>query len=247
MRRATLAAVLIGLAIGPVLAVPPAPFADRPPEQLAADAFDAPYGRLLVAEFGRILRLNADADCLRSRAIATSDLETHARDVLVRNGARMLGIYSDLLDGATLEAALTRRAGPKAKADFEGLRTDPDVVRHGELAEPAKLAALADQIAQTLDRRALLARLRLRPMLAPTSTGNESLLRANPARESSEAAERFLKSRDSPALRRWLELQNALADAAREFESHESVTSVGPIQLMPDLPLDLERLCIGRR
>jgi len=220
----------------------PAEFVERAPSELAALAFDTEYGRLIVAEFGKILRASADQECLRSRAIDPAALEAPGHELLVRNGARMLEIYDTLMDGGKFEAAFAARAGKNAKAEYVRLRRDPDVRRLQEISEPERLAELADKISETLDRNAVLANLRLTKMVSPLSTGY--LIDRSPAEKSAIAQERFLESNKSPSLKRWMELQEALVHAIEEAQDRESFLKMGPGQMMPDAVRDLAALCV---
>ena len=127
-------------------------FADRAPAEFVNAAFSAEYGRKVVAEFGRILRASANAECLRSRAIDPDSMEEHARAVLVAGGTRMYAAYFALLDAGKLEAALAALAGQTASSEFTRLRSDPDVKRLLELDEPGRLAGVVLKVAENVDR-----------------------------------------------------------------------------------------------
>ena len=244
MKRAVLAMTLC-LAAGAVHAQLPALFTGRSPVQMARASFDSEYGQLMAAELGRIVRLSADPDCLKSKGIEPAEIDLQARELLVRNGTRILEIYAGLVGSQKLDAALARHGGPNAKADVERLRNDPDVRRYNDLMEPAKFAQFADFVAETIDRRVMLSRLGLLRRLAPIGSANAALLRANPEERSIDNTEDFVKSRNSPAVRRWRELEDAMALAALEIREDERIPRLGPIQITPDLPADLANLCVA--
>lgn len=246
IRRLILAALCLPFA-APARGQIPAELVERSPPQLAGDAFASNYGLAIVAEFGRILRASADAECLKSKALDAERLTERGRVTLLRHGARMLAIYGTLFDTARYEAVLAERAGPKAKAEILRLRADPEVKRLLALYEPAKLAAIVDNVAETIDRYALIARIRLARQLSPLATGNAELLGANPTDRSVEEVERFLKGRKSAALKRWLELEQASHDAATRSSDRDAIQRLGPRQLAEGLDADLAELCIGAR
>lgn len=197
-----------------------------------------------MAEFGRLLRASADAACLQARGIDPASLESRGHDLLVRNGTRMLEVVASVVDAARMRAAFTARTGPGGTAEFIALRNDPDVKRYAGLAEPAKLARLADHIAENIDRHSLLARLGLKRSLSPVASGDERLLNASPEDSSLEAAEAFREKTGSAALRRWIELQDAAGDAYADATDQETAMRFGPAQMTPSLPEDLAAVCI---
>ena len=215
---------------------------DRSPPQLAREIFDAKYGQLLVAEFGRILRDSADAECLRSRALDPASLEARGHELLVRAATRFLEIAYDLIDPVKFEAAVAKRAGKNAKAELAALRKDPDVHRYLELSKPSALAKLANQVAENIDRHALLRRIPLKRGLSPLGTGNMTLLQAGEDLEN--ATDRFLESRTSPSFKRFLEIGEAIAEAMQEATNQEAFLRMGPVQLTPGVEAGLADLCI---
>ena len=225
----------------------PSGYADRTPAQLARDAFDSDYGRLLVAELGGILRESADAECLRSRAMDGAVLEARGRDLLVRNATRFFQVGVDLIDPVKFEAAVAEHAGKNAKGELAALRADPDVKKYLELSEPATFAKLADQVAEQLDRHALLRRIQLKRPLSPLGTGNVALLQAS--EDLAEKAERFLDAQTSARFKRWLEINEAMVEALERATDREAFLRMGPIQMIPGAEADFAELCVfaGRR
>ena len=243
LNRLCLAAALAGLCAAAHSEVPE-PFADRSPAQLARDAFDAEYGRMLVDEFARVLRASADDACLAAKGIDPTSFEARGQEVLVRSGTSMLEFANSVVDAARMEAVFAERTGPSGKAELILLRNDPDVKKYLELAEPGKRARMADHIVETINRHALLARLGLKRNLSPAATGDERLLNANPDEDSIEAAEAFRESRNSLALRRWVEIEDATGEAYAEATDVETMKHFSASQITPTLPADLAALCV---
>ena len=241
-RRAS-AALLLAFAAGAPAQVPD-DLIDRRPKPLVQDVLNSPYGRLLVAEFGRVLRDSAKPECLAERGLRPEQLEARGRDLLATSGAIMLDLVLSLIDGKKLEAEFRARAGERARAELVRLRDDPDVKKYLKLTEPAKLSKLANQIVETVDRHALLARAGLVRRAAPVSTGNEALLRADPEEKSLEDAERFVLQSQSPRLKRFVDIQVALAEAYQAATDHSLMIKIGPSQMTPNVPGDLQKLCV---
>jgi hypothetical protein len=225
----------------------PPELAERSPAELAREAFAAPYGRALVAEFGRILRESADPGCLYDRNVNPASLETHARAILVRNGTRMLQAVDQLVDGGRMRAVFDARAGEEAKKEFGRLRADPDVRRYIELNDRAKLARVADRITETVDRHLMLAGVRLAKRISPLASGDAALLKQNPGEQAVEEVERLIKRSSSPRLKRWLELQEAIGVAFKESFDQQGMVKLGPRELTPGAVADVARLCVFRQ
>ncbi len=245
VRHAALA--LLACCAGVASAQIPDDLLDRRPNILAQDVFASPYGRLLAAEFVSVLRESADPPCLAAKGLHSAQLEARARETLVRSGALMLQLAAGMVDGAKLEAEFEKRAGPGGRADMVRLRGDRDVKDYLRLSEPAKLARLANNIVEMVDRHALLARLGLKRHVSPIATGNVPLLRADPEEKSLEAADQFVKERKSANLARFLEIQVALAESFREATDAEALLKAGPAQMTPNVPGDLEKLCVLKK
>ena len=194
-----------------------------------------------------MVRESADAKCLADKGLRAAQLEARSRELLVRSGALMLQLAAGMVDGAKLEAEFARRAGPKGRADIVRLRGDRDVRDYLKIAEPAKLSRLANNIVEMVDRHVLLARLGLKRNISPLATGNVPLLRADPEEKSLEAADRFVRESKSANLSRFLEIQVALAESFREATDAQTLLKAGPAQLTPNVPGDLEKLCVLRK
>ena len=245
LRRPALALLLF--AAGAAGAQIPDDLLDRRPNILAQDVFRSAYGQLLVAEFVSVVRESADPQCLAAKGLRPAQLEARSREMLVRSGALMLQLAASMVDGAKLEAEFEKRAGPGGRADIVRLRADRDVKDYLKISEPAKLARLANNIVEMVDRHALLARLALKRHVSPLATGNVPLLRADPEEKSLEAANTFVNDRKSAGLSRFLEIQVALAESFREATDTEALLKVGPAQMTPNVPGDLEKLCVLKK
>ena len=240
------ATVVIGLTLlaEPAHAQVPPGYIDRPPAQLASDAFASAYGRLLVGEFGKMLAESADRGCLRDKGIAVDSLERRGSEILVRNATKYLEISFELVDKTRFESALVAHTGSNALAEIDQLKTDPLVKKYNDLIEPAKLAAVVDVVTENVGRHALLEGIQLSKGPSPLMTGDLRLLRANPRGESLENADRFLQDNPTPELKRWDELTQALVLAFEEAVDRDAILKLGPIQFTPNLPADLAAVCV---
>jgi len=221
----------------------PVEMLDRPPGQIVRETFDSEYGRLIVAEFGRLLRLRADPQCLRSSGIDPGELDVLGGDLLLRNGTRNLEIHAGMIDAAKFDAALSARAGKNAKAELARLKQDPDVKKLIELGEPERLARLAEHITEILERVALLAGIKFPKPISPIA-GNSALLDASPVEKSMMAQERFIESRNTPQVERWVQLQEAAFEAYEKAFDRERYIPMPPRDEMPEALADLARLCV---
>lgn len=251
MRESSRAIWVFSLALlaGAAHAEFPAGYMERTPAQLARDAFDSDYGRLLAAELGRILRESAEPECLRARAIEPAMLEARGRELLVRNGTRLLETDIRLVDAAKFEAVMASLAGKNAPAELAALRDDPDVRKYLELLEPALRATLADFITEAVDRYVLMAGIRMKTQVSRLSTGKKEFFDADPSEKAAEEAERFAESRESARLARWLEIQKAILEAQQQASDRETFLRMGPMDMTPGAQADFADLCVfaGRR
>lgn len=191
-----------------------------------------------------MVRESADAKCLAERGLKPAQLEQRARELIQRSGALMLQLAAGMVDGAKLEAEFEKRAGKSARGELVRLRGDRDVKEYLKISEAAKLSRLANNIVEVVDRHALLARLGMKRHVSPLATGNVPLLKADPEEKSLEDANRFVSESKSANLKRFLEIQVALAESFREATDTQALLKLGPTQLTPNVPGDLEKLCV---
>jgi len=218
---------------------------EHTPAEMARDAFAADYGRLLAAEFGRILKESADADCLQQKKLDAEQLAQRGRELLVRTGTRILDTYWRMYDTKRFEAALATHGGVNAKAEIIRLRKDPDVKKLLDLYQPGKLATVADSVTEVVDRYVLLNRIKLMRRISPTASGDDRLLRANPSEKSADDAERYLKQGKSAQVKRWVALEEAMMKATEQSMNREAMMKLGPSQLAEGLGAELAALCIS--
>jgi hypothetical protein len=223
----------------------PVELREHTPEQLAREAFASDYGRLIAAEFGKILRESADADCLQAKKLDDAQLDERGRALLVRQSARIFDTYWKLYDTKRFEVALATRGGVNAKAEIIRLRKDPEVKKLLDLYQPGKLATVVDSVAEIVDRYTLLRRIKLKRRISPLAPGNESLLRANPSEQGADAVERFLKQNKSAQVKRWLALEEAMLKATEQSMDRNAMAKIGPSQLAAGLDAELAELCVA--
>jgi hypothetical protein len=220
---------------------------DLPTPALMREAFATEYGRLISAEFAAVLARSADPACATRKDLDLRGLEAPARDILERRGARMFDLLRRAHDGGRFEATLAAIAGSGAKAEFVRLRDEPAVRRLLELHKPARHAEIVDRVAENVDRYVLLNRVPLQGRIAPISTGNDRLLRANPGEQAAQAVDAYLRDRPSPQVTRWLALEEAVQQATAHARETEALLRMGPSQLMVGLDEDLAALCVPPR
>jgi hypothetical protein len=219
-------------------------FADisGPPDKRVREAFAIPYGKLLVAEFGAILRDSADAACLKEKAVDSAQLPQRSEALLVKYGTLMFEAVLQNIDHKGFDAALAK-AVPDGKAELERLRSDVDVKRLIELSQPMAAAGVVNQVTENIDRVALLSRFKFKRQLSPISTGNQELLDADPSEKSLDEMNKFMQESKSEALKRYLEVMQAVSDATLA-SSNDRALLMGPLQFMPGLKEELIALCI---
>src|SRR5437588_1969096 len=174
----------------------------EPPGPLMREALAAPYGRALLAELGQSISTSADPACLQAKSLTPPQLNERAGALIETWGIRALEQIAAAFDAKAHEARLTERVGPNAVAELKRLREQPDVKRYRAIERNWRLARIADFIFEQFDRYALVARLNLRPV-SPLATGNEALLRQNPAESLEDALDAFREKNKSAALERY--------------------------------------------
>jgi hypothetical protein len=199
---------------------------------------------MLVAETGRILAASADAECLRARNLSPRDLAEGARNLLVRNGADLLGIYAKVTDRRKLEEALRAKLGPDAQAEAAALSNEPELRKLIILTELARLGNLALHIVETTDRHVLLSGIRLTERLNPLAGGNAKLIEANPADRALDARGKMILSSRSPRLTRWLEIEEESDAAFAQALDRNALARYGPGELTPGTVSLLAELCV---
>ena len=218
-------------------------FIGRPPAEVAREAFDTEYGRLLAARFGSVLRDSAQPRCLRATAIDPATMEARGRELLIRTATRMLEIHAGAVDEKKLHAAFAALAGKDAPAERERLRENPEVRRYLEMLESARRAKLADQVVDTVGKSAARQRFALKkdPALLPHEP---ALKGVSPELPSQQRAATMAEGTPSPALRRWLELAFRMNEALQQAADYDRILRLGPEKLTPDLAGELGNLCI---
>jgi hypothetical protein len=247
--RALLAAIVIVL---PLIAGMRTAFAQLPllesieqPGPFVRETFAAPYGRALVAEFGKSLRTSADPACLQAKGLTDQQLSDRGAELIITWGSRALETLGSFFDAKAHAAKFAAAAGPNAAAERVRLRENADVKRYLEIERPWRLAKVADFVFEQFDRYALLNRLKLAPV-SPAASGNDDLMRQNPAEKVEEALDDFRDKTKSEALQRYLELEEASGEAISAALKPEAA-QVGPGTFFRGVENDLAALCIVKR
>jgi hypothetical protein len=219
-------------------------FADflGPSDQRVREAFAIPYGKLLIDEFGAILRDSADAACLKEKGIDAAQLPRQSEAILIKYGTAMFETILQNIDHKAFEAAVAK-AVPDGKAELERLRADPDVKKVMDLSQPMADAGVVNQVTENIDRVALLAGIKFKRQLSPISTGNQEFLNADPTEKRLDELDKFMQGSKSEALKRYLEMSQAVAEATLAAPG-DRLLSMGPLQFMPGLKEELIALCI---
>ena len=222
-------------------------FAQAVPDPVTVkEAFAEPYGQLIVDALDKALRKDANSACLTGKQIAPDQLRTHGEAMLVRQGQSRVDRMIALIDADKADAAFSQRGGPTAHDEWRALQTDPAVVEYARLSRPARLIGLVDGTAENFGRYVLLRRIKLGE-INPLATGDEKILTLGEetADAAIEAAEAVRKTNDTPAMRRYLELSEWIADALQAAVDQSQLLRYGPSQWMAGLDEDLRGLCIG--
>jgi hypothetical protein len=222
-------------------------YLEAPPEQLVETAFSAPFGKLLVAQLAAAIGEGADAACLQGRGIDKAVLGDRARAIMVRNGAQSFRKYLSAVDQETFKARLAASMGAGAEAEMTRLRGDKDVRAFLELAAPARDAAIAYNVVETLGRVVMLLKINMSRRFDPMSSGDAKLLSADPTEAVSAKVDAFVQASTSAALTRYLDLTDAAQEALNRSLDSKFYLSLRIVDLMPGLEQDLADVCVFRR
>jgi hypothetical protein len=214
-------------------------YLEAPPEA----AFSAPFGKLLVAQLAAAIGEGADAACLQAKGIDKAALGDRARAIMVRNGAQSLQKYLSTVDRSAFKTRFAASMGPGAEAELTRLRGDKDVRALLELSAPARNAAIAYNVVETLGRIAVLLKINMSRRFDPIATGDATLLSADPT---SAKVDAFVQASTSTALTRYLDLTDAAQEALNRSLDTKLYLSLRIVDLMPGLESDLADLCISR-
>lgn len=215
-----------------------------PPQALkkvTKDALDAPFGKAMLAGFAEAVARTADSACLQSRALDSDALAGRGFDIFQRYGTSMLATFAGMVDTKAYRSAL--RARGSSNAELERLTRHPDVRRLLEIVRPAWLATVTTLFSENFDRYNLITRGTF-PRLSPH--GNESLAAQDPTDAAMEEARKFTESRDSPELRRFVELSIISREAKRTSENRSKAMASGPADWFRGVDKDLAALCVSR-
>jgi hypothetical protein len=237
------ACAALALLAAPAWAQVAGEFIGRSPAEVAHQAFDTEYGRLLVARFGSVLRDSAQPRCLRATAIDPATLEVRGRELLIRTTTRMLEIHAGVVDEKKLYATFAAIAGKDALAERERLREHPDVRRYLEMLESARRARLADHVIDAVGKSATRQRFVFSkdPALLPHEP---ALKAASPELANQQSATAIAEGRPSAALRRWLELSFRMNESLQQAADYDRILRLGPEKMTPDLAGELGNLCV---
>ncbi|MHC2330756.1 hypothetical protein [Bradyrhizobium sp. USDA 4454] len=202
------------------------------------DAFNSAYGQALSAELGKSLRDNADPACVASKGIETGQLEARGRDIMIKWGARLIDGTDALIDQKVYADKFP------AAAELDRLQANTDVKKYLALAAPMQQAKVLDTVFEQFDRYAKVGRIKL-SAVSPLATGNDELLRKNPAEATEDALEAFSKRNKSKALKRFLDLSEQAAAARSASIAKDRVPPGAPLSFLKGLEVDLAELCIG--
>ena len=220
----------------------------EPSEQatLVREGLASPYGKALIAELGKNLRSGADPACLSAKAISADQLKARSLELMTKWGTRVMETRDSLIDKKVYADKFAASAGPNAGAELEPLKQNADVKRYLAIAQRMRQAKILDSIFEQFDRYALISRIKLAPV-SPLATGNEVLLRQNPADATEEKLERFIASSKSTALKRYLALSEKDAVAASASIKLEQPLWPVPSIFFKGVEADLSELCIATR
>jgi hypothetical protein len=247
LKTSRLAYLLGAILLAPAAAqaVPPR-FAQAVPDPVTVrEAFAAPYGQVIVDALEKALRKSADPACLADKKIAPDQLRRQGETLLVRQGQARIDRMLALVDADKADAEFTLRGGPTAHDEWRALQTEPTIAEYNRLSRPAQLISLVDSTAENFGRYVLLRRIKL-DEINPLATGDEKILALGEETSDAaiEAAEAVRKANDTPAMQRFLELAEWVAEALQAAVDQTQLLRYGPSQWMAGLDEDLRALCI---
>jgi hypothetical protein len=223
-----------------VLSYPMQPSAD-----LVRDALASPYGRAVLEEFARAVEKVADPACLQGKGLDTAKLKEQGRDLFQRWGSRGMEMLASNFDQTRFQAEFVARAGKGAVQEIERLGKTPDVRRYIEIERPRRLAKILDDVTEQFGRYLLVQRIKFGAFRR--LDGNEQLLRADPTEATEQALERFVATKKSRQLNRFLELADATDEAVVKALNPEFARNYGPATIYRGVEADLAEICIGPR
>ena len=248
-----LALVIVLAAASPAQAQGPFARQSEPADKLVREALDTPYATALLKTFAASVRKDGDPACLQAKALDDAALIERGRALWQRYGVQMMKVLDENFDRPAYQAALSAGAGPKAAAEIERLRRDPDVKKFIAVYRPARLAKVVDSIVENFDRFVLIGRIKLAPT-HPVARGETELMkdnpteamRANPTEAAEVAVQQFLSRRPSRRVDRYLDLVDAVETAMPKGYA-KSALKLGPMAFFAGAEGDLAELCVGRR
>jgi hypothetical protein len=210
------------------------------PATLVREGLAAAYGTALIAELGKNLRSSADPACLASKGIAADQFEARGLELMTKWGARMMETSDSLIDKNVYAEKFS------AGAELTKLQADGNVKRYLVIAQPIRQAKMLDAMFEQFDHYVTIKRIKLAPT-SPAATGNEALLRMNPADAAEDLLDKFVAANKSAAVKRYLALAEqdsaARAAAIRKDRPQQPV----PVIFYQGVESDLDALCISRR
>jgi hypothetical protein len=216
------------------------------PFESAQAALSDLYGQAIVKEFGSILHDSADEACLKAKGIGREQLDRTAADLLTRYGQKALDTILDPVDPEIFEKEFTRLGGEQARAEMEGLASDPSMKVYLEKVRPAERDTMVDFIAESFDRYMVIERYRMKRTLSPLDTGNESLLALKRTRNAESEIDAFIeKNQTDRKLQRLLELSEYYADAhTKATMESKRLLAWAPHKAFAGIETELGDLCI---
>ena len=248
-----LALVIVLAAASPAQAQGPFARQSEPADKLVREALDTPYATALLKTFAASVRKDGDPACLQAKALDDAALIERGRALWQRYGVQMMKVLDENFDRPAYQAALSAGAGPKAAAEIERLRRDPDVKKFIAVYRPAQLAKVVNSIVENFDRFVLIGRIKLAPT-HPVARGETELMkdnpteamRANPMEATEVVVEQFLSRHPSRKVDRYLDLVDAVETAMPKGYA-QTALKLGPMAYFAGAERDLAELCVGRR